>query len=79
MIGRGCSTKDKVFYRECETHSYGDTTEKMCFCSFKLCNSAASASPFNAHSTTKVQFISNKVLQGDKCGSLHTLDSGRPV
>lgn len=31
VIGRGCSTKDKVFYRECETHSYGDTVEKMCF------------------------------------------------
>ena len=55
VIGRGCSTKDKVFYRECETHSYGDTTEKMCFCSFKLCNSAASASRFNAHSTTRVR------------------------
>ena len=40
MIGRGCSTKDKVFYRECETHSYGDSVEKMCFCSFMLCNSA---------------------------------------
>jgi len=29
VIGRGCSTKDKVFYRECETHSYGDTVEKL--------------------------------------------------
>ena len=24
VTGRGCSTKDKVFYKECETHSYGD-------------------------------------------------------
>ncbi|XP_040565329.1 uncharacterized protein [Lepeophtheirus salmonis] len=38
VTGRGCSTKDKVFYKECETHSYGDLTEKMCFCSFFLCN-----------------------------------------
>ncbi|XP_059087530.1 uncharacterized protein LOC131883938 [Tigriopus californicus] len=45
VIGRGCSTKDKVFYRECETHSYGDSVEKMCFCSFMLCNSAPAASP----------------------------------
>ena len=37
-MGRGCSTKDKVFYKECETHSYGDSLEKMCFCSFQLCN-----------------------------------------
>ena len=37
-MGRGCSTKDKVYFKECETHSYGDTVEKMCFCSFFLCN-----------------------------------------
>ncbi|TRY72558.1 hypothetical protein TCAL_14869 [Tigriopus californicus] len=41
VTGRGCSTKDKVFFKECETHSYGDTVEKMCFCSFFLCNGAA--------------------------------------
>jgi hypothetical protein len=40
VTGRGCSTKDKVFYKECETHSYGDLVEKMCFCSFFLCNGA---------------------------------------
>ena len=44
VTGRGCSTKDKVFYRECETHSYGDQIEKMCFCSFLLCNGGASSS-----------------------------------
>ena len=38
VVGRGCSTKDKVFYKECETHNYGDSLEKMCFCSFHLCN-----------------------------------------
>lgn len=40
IVARGCSTKDKVFYRECETHSYGDNLEKMCFCSFNNCNPA---------------------------------------
>ena len=40
MVGRGCSTKDKVFYKECETHNYGDSLEKMCFCSFHLCNTS---------------------------------------
>ena len=39
-MGRGCSTKDKVFYKECETHNYGDSLEKMCFCSFQLCNAS---------------------------------------
>ena len=24
MTGRGCSTKDKVYYKECETNSYGE-------------------------------------------------------
>lgn len=43
VIGRGCSTTDKVFYKECQTHSYGDTVEKMCFCSFFLCNAAPRA------------------------------------
>ena len=40
VVGRGCSTKDKVFYKECETHNYGDSLEKMCFCSFQLCNAS---------------------------------------
>ena len=38
VTGRGCSTKDKVFYKECETHQYGDQLEIMCFCSYFLCN-----------------------------------------
>ena len=40
VTGRGCSTKDKVFYKECETHSYGEQVEKMCFCSYFLCNAS---------------------------------------
>ena len=38
--GRGCSTKDKVYYKECETNSYGEGTEKFCYCNFYLCNRA---------------------------------------
>ena len=45
VTGRGCSTKDKVFYKECETHSYGDSVEKMCFCSFFLCNPSVISAP----------------------------------
>ena len=37
VTGRGCSTKDKVFYKECETHQ-SDQVEIMCFCSYFLCN-----------------------------------------
>ena len=40
-----------MFYRECQTHSYGDSVEKMCFCSFMLCNAAPEAKA--AHSTAK--------------------------
>ena len=40
ITGRGCSTKDKVYYKECETNSYGEGTEKFCYCNFYLCNSA---------------------------------------
>ena len=49
VTGRGCSTKDKVFYKECETHSYGDVTERMCFCSFFLCNAAHANSASAPH------------------------------
>ena len=31
VTGRGCSTK-KSSYQECETHSYGEVTEKFCYC-----------------------------------------------
>lgn len=48
VTGRGCSTKDKVYYKECETHSYGEGTEKFCYCNFYLCNGGAAAtSPSN--------------------------------
>jgi len=42
ITGRGCSTKDKVYYKECETNSYGEGTEKFCYCNFYLCNSSNS-------------------------------------
>ena len=42
ITGRGCSTKDKVYYKECETNSYGEGTEKFCYCNFYLCNSGRS-------------------------------------
>jgi len=45
VTGRGCSTKDKVFYKECETHSYGEQVEKMCFCSYFLCNLSSVLAP----------------------------------
>ena len=45
VTGRGCSTKDKVFYKECETHSYGEQVEKMCFCSYFLCNLSSALAP----------------------------------
>ena len=41
ITGRGCSTKDKVYYKECETNSYGEGTEKFCYCNFYLCNRGA--------------------------------------
>jgi len=44
ITGRGCSTKDKVYYKECETNSYGEGTEKFCYCNFYLCNSALGVS-----------------------------------
>jgi len=44
ITGRGCSTKDKVYYKECETNSYGEGTEKFCYCNFYLCNRASANS-----------------------------------
>ena len=54
IVGRGCSTKDKVFYRECETHSYGANLEKMCFCSFELCNAAHNPRPLTLGAATLI-------------------------
>ena len=45
VIGRGCSTKDKIFHVECENHVMGKTdrtSENFCYCSFSLCNKASS-------------------------------------
>jgi hypothetical protein len=41
VTGRGCSTKDKVFYKECETHQSDQVIEKLCFCSYYLCNGSS--------------------------------------
>ena len=30
----------QVYYKECETNSYGEGTEKFCYCNFYLCNRA---------------------------------------
>ena len=40
VTGRGCSTKDKIFHIECENHVMGKHSEKFCYCSYYLCNSA---------------------------------------
>ena len=44
ISGRGCSTK-KSSYKECETHSYGEKTEKFCYCTSHFCNAAPPALP----------------------------------
>ena len=41
ITGRGCSTKDKVYYKECETNRYGEGTEKFCYSNFYHCNGGA--------------------------------------
>ena len=39
VTGRGCSTK-RARYPACETHSYGLSSEKFCYCPTDRCNSA---------------------------------------
>jgi len=39
VTGRGCSTK-RSSYIKCETHSYGVTSDKFCYCSRTMCNSS---------------------------------------
>ena len=34
----------QVYYKECETNSYGEGTEKFCYCNFYLCNRASANS-----------------------------------
>ena len=36
------------YYKECETNSYGEGTEKFCYCNFYLCNTAPASSSFYA-------------------------------
>ena len=38
----------QVYYKECETNSYGEGTEKFCYCNFYLCNRAPASSSFYA-------------------------------
>ena len=56
ITGRGCSTKDKVYYKECETNSYGEGTEKFCYCNFYLCNTGHRPGP---HTGTLAVIISS--------------------
>ena len=78
IVARGCSTKDKVFYRECETHSYGANLEKMCFCSFDNCNPAttmllkyaAKVSNWYNISCLVIIIISGLLLSNYQCSSL---------
>lgn len=44
ISGRGCSTK-KSTYKECETHSYGENTEKFCYCTAHFCNPSSRPQP----------------------------------
>ncbi|XP_023331707.1 uncharacterized protein LOC111703864 [Eurytemora carolleeae] len=44
VTGRGCSTK-KSSFKECETHSYGEVTEKFCYCTEHHCNQSNSFQP----------------------------------
>ena len=71
VTGRGCSTKDKVFYKECETHSYGDTVEKMCFCSFFLCNEGARAAGQPPHAAVLAAAAAAVVLAATAAANLN--------
>ena len=76
VTGRGCSTKDKVFYKECETHQ-SDQVEIMCFCSYFLCNTSSNPTKTGPKNVfTLVWFIIlvavlNKVLNTIYCTQYH--------
>ena len=76
VTGRGCSTKDKVFYKECETHQ-SDQVEIMCFCSYFLCNASSNPTKTGPKNVfTLVWFIIlvavlNKVLNTLYCTQYH--------
>ena len=41
VSGRGCASKEKLYYVQCENHEMDGLVEKFCYCSFNLCNTAA--------------------------------------
>ncbi len=45
VLGRGCASKEKLYYVQCENHEMDGIVEKFCYCSFNLCNTAASQVP----------------------------------
>ena len=63
ITGRGCSTKDKVYYKECETNSYGEGTEKFCYCNFYLCNGSMSLGPPSHFLLTVIVAILSSALE----------------
>ena len=40
-VARGCATKRPMLYVECEAHKSKSVLEEFCYCSFDLCNGAA--------------------------------------
>jgi hypothetical protein len=40
VSGRGCASKEKLYYVQCENHEMEGLVEKFCYCSFNLCNAA---------------------------------------
>jgi len=45
VAGRGCSTKEKMYYVHCEAHEMEELEEKFCYCSFNYCNTAINKTP----------------------------------
>ena len=43
VAGRGCSTKEKMYYVHCEAHEMDELEEKFCYCSFNYCNTATAS------------------------------------
>ena len=39
-VARGCASKEKLYHEACEVHEMDEVTEKFCYCSFNLCNTA---------------------------------------
>ena len=39
VTARGCASREKLYYVHCENHEMDGIVEKVCYCSFNLCNS----------------------------------------